>query len=191
MKTRARDNAFSSERVDELLPFEPEWLGQTWQGLMQRLVQLDYRAAVVGPHGSGKSTLLQGLKLRLQEDGVEVVSFFLNEDSRSLSEVDWQRLREAGGKVVFLDGAEQLDWLRRRRFYALASHCRGVVVTQHQASDLPLLIETQTSLKMLQDFVNRLDPTFAQRGICLDTLFQENGGNLREALWSCYDLVAS
>lgn len=190
MKTRARDNPFASERVDELLPFDPEWLGLTWSSLVQRLKELDYCGAVVGPHGSGKTTLLCGLKERLEAQGLQVECFFLNEERKKFSQSYWQRLADAEGKVVFLDGAEQLSWFQWRKFVAKASHCRGLVITQHRSGRLPLWVETETSLQMLQDFVRRLYPDYEERQGNLADLYYQTNGNVREALWNCYDRAA-
>ncbi len=190
MKTRACDNPFSNERVDDLLFFEPEWLGVTWADLMGRLEELDYRGAVVGPHGSGKTTLLSALRTKLEAEGFSVQRFFLNEESRDLNEEDWRRLDTAGRAVILLDGAEQFSWMKWRKFLRMASPCRGLVITQHKVGKLPLWLTTQTSVEMLQEFVQRLDPGFVNRGVSLADLYQKSQGNVREALWLCYDIVA-
>ena len=161
MKTRARENPFASERVEDLLGFEPEWLGQTWPGLMERLRDLDYRAAVVGPHGSGKTTFLSGLKTRLEDQGKRVISFFLNDDQRTLSDANWRVFvdvaedkGEVDGSMLLLDGAEQMSWRDWREFHKIASAYSGLVITQHRSGKLPLLVKTETSLEMFCDFIN-------------------------------------
>jgi len=198
VKTRARENPFGSDRVEDLLSFEPEWLGQTWVGLMGKLRDLEYRAAVVGPHGSGKTTLLLGLKTRLEDQGNPVESFFLNDEQRTLSEADWRRFvavaedkSAVDGKIVFLDGAEQMSWRNWRRFQTTVSSYSGLVITQHRPGKLPLLVNTETSLEMFRKFVRRLAPDFDWSGSAVERMYLRSNGNIREALWQCYDLVAN
>ncbi|NOX99712.1 MAG: hypothetical protein GXP30_08300 [Verrucomicrobia bacterium] len=195
--TRACDNPFASDRIDDLLPFDPEWLGQTWPGLMGQLKRLDYRGAIVGVHGSGKTTLLSGLKTRLEQEGLVIKSFFLNDQRNSLSKTDWECLvgagmdeRELTQRVVFLDGAEQMpsrDW---RRFKKMTHRYRGLVITQHKQGKLPLFVETKTSLEMLREFIARLAPDWDFGDEFLLQVFSSVQGNIREALWRCYDEAA-
>jgi len=197
METRARENPFASDRVEALLTFEPEWLNQTWEILMDRLIQLDYRASIIGPHGSGKSTLLSDLKSRLLEQGFQVESFFLNEEQKKLCGTDWERLdhlevSEVSGKrtIVFLDGAEQMSSWQWRRFKKMTTKHSGLIITQHKQGKMPLWLKTETSLEMFRDFVARLSPDFDQHNDSLECCYLNTNGNIREALWQCYDAVA-
>jgi hypothetical protein len=192
--TRARENPFASDRVEALVPFEPEWLGETWTGLMERLRGLDYRVAVVGPHGSGKTTLLAGVKTRLERQGFRVGSFFLNEERTRLNESEWRHLeRMPAGEpspIILLDGAEQMPWRDWRRLQTLANRFRGLVTTQHRRGKLPLLVRTGTSVEMLRQFVRRLAPGYDWDEGELERVYLCSKGNIREALWHCYDRVA-
>lgn len=197
MKIRARENPFASDRVEELLAFEPEWLGHSWEGLIGRLRDQEYRAAVVGAHGSGKTTLLSGLRERLEQQGFRVEEFFLNEEQKTLSEIDWGRLTDvnageggAGKVLVFLDGAEQMSRKDWRRFQAGTSCCGGLVITQHRPGKLPLLVKTETDIKMFREFVGRLAPDFDCDGEVVERMYFRSNGNIREALWQCYDWAA-
>ena len=51
----------------------------TWDGLLRRLRELDYRAAIVGSDGSGKTTLLEDLAPRLADLDFTVKRLFLND----------------------------------------------------------------------------------------------------------------
>lgn len=195
MKTRARDNPFASDRVERLLVFESEWINLNWSQVMKRLEDMDYRAAVVGPHGSGKTTLLRKLKTNLAQQGFEVESIFLNEQKKSLDESVWQRLAQVGldtnkRVMVMLDGAEQLSWREWRRFYSAAQRHDGLVITQHSTGKLPVLLRTETRLDMFADFARRLAPDVDFEDAVLKRIFTSTQGNVREALWQCYDLLA-
>ncbi len=194
MKTRARQNPFASDRVEALLPFEPQWLGENWTDLMERLECFGYRGEVVGPHGSGKTTLLAGIKTRLESQGLPVLSLFLNEESSDLGEAEWCALDRAaaggGSVVVLLDGAEQMSWWDWRRLRSLSKRFRGLVTTQHRRGRLPVLVRTETSVEMLRQFAGRLAPGFAWDEGEAERVFLHTNGNLREALWYCYDRVA-
>ncbi len=195
MKTRARENPFASERVERLLVFEPEWIDLNWSQVMKRLEDLDYRAAVVGPHGSGKTTLLRKLKTDLVQQDFVVESVFLNEQKKSLDESVWQRLARIDGDsnkkvMVMLDGAEQLSWREWRRFRSAAYRHDGLLITRHSAGKLPVLLETETRLEMFMDFTRRLAPDVGFEDVVLKRIFTSTQGNMREALWQCYDLLA-
>jgi len=75
----ARENPFRTECVEQV---RYRFLDGTWAGLMARLKDLDYRAALVGPDGSGKTTLLEELAPRLTELGFGVRRLFLNDEGR-------------------------------------------------------------------------------------------------------------
>lgn len=195
MKAWARKNPFASDRVEALLPFEPEWLGETWTGLMDRLDALGYRGAVVGPHGSGKTTLLAGIKTRLESQGFPVLCFFLNEERTRLDESEWQRLErvEAGehSPIILLDGAEQMSWWDWRRLRTLSKHFRGLVTTQHRLGRLPVFVRTETSVEMLRQFASRLASGLDWSEEEARQVYLRSQGNIREALWHCYDRVAT
>ena len=56
--------------------------------------------------------------------------------------------------------------------------------------DLPLLIETRSTPEMLESFIRTLAPDYAIEIAEITALFSETRGNLREALWRCYDRVS-
>jgi len=65
MTTVARENPFTSERLEALRYIPLHW---TWEEMMFRLDEMAYRGAIVGPEGSGKTTLLLDLAARLQKN---------------------------------------------------------------------------------------------------------------------------
>lgn len=175
---RARDNPFASHRVETLRYRLPE--GVTWDGLLERLASLRYRAALVGPHGRGKTTLLEELAPRLTSLGFRVRTITLRQEERRM---DWARL--GARDVLLLDGAELLgrfSWLRVRW------HCRGaggLIVTSHRAGLLPTLLECRTTPELLAELVRELT------GAEVETsgLFRRHGGNVRMAFWEMYDRI--
>ena len=56
---KARDNPFSVERLHAVRYRTKE---ATFDEILQRLDEMNYRAAIVGPEGSGKTTLLGNLQ---------------------------------------------------------------------------------------------------------------------------------
>lgn len=129
--------------------------------------------------------------------GFRIESFFLNDAHRSLCEEEWGRLSDLEAcydstdeTIIFLDGAEQLSWRSWRRFQAVTAHCSGLVISQHRRGKLPLWVKTETNIEMFQEFVRRLAPNVDWRDGELERMFLDSKGNIREALWSCYDRVA-
>ena len=176
---RARDNPFASDRVESLRYRLPD--GLTWDDLLQRLADLHFRAALVGPHGRGKTTLLEDLAPRLTNRGFRVRTVTLRQDERK---VDWQRFRGLGpDDILFLDGAEllgRLAWLRVR------FHCRqagGLIVTSHHPGLLPTLLQCETTPELLAGLVRELTGQELETG----DLFTRHSGNLRQAFWEMYD----
>ncbi len=56
---KARDNPFAVERV-HAIRYHP--VNTTFDQILARLHELNYRAAITGPEGSGKTTLLEDLE---------------------------------------------------------------------------------------------------------------------------------
>src|SRR6185436_15582003 len=76
---RAADNPFAVRRV---LAIRYRLSGETWEGLLERLAALRYRAAIVGPHGRGKTTLLEDLAPRLEALGFRTRTVTLHTGNR-------------------------------------------------------------------------------------------------------------
>jgi hypothetical protein len=180
----AKDNPFATERVEALLPYEPEWIGQSWAAIDAAFARHDRRGAVVGPHGSGKTTFLETLARRLRESGEDVAPLFINRQRRSIAPAYFTALTDR--TIILFDGAEQLGPIAWRRFLNRTRHTRGLIVTAHRISRLPTLFETDASPTVLQRCIERLDPEFTAGKS--DALFDRHRGNLRHALLECYDL---
>lgn len=183
----AKNNPYNTERVATLLPFDPQWIGECWEGIERRLQELGGRGCVVGPHGSGKTTFLESFARRLRNRGEEVVTLFLNRQQRRIPEDFYQQL--SARSVLLFDGAEHLGWLARRRFLKRCSHLRMIVTTGHRPSRLPTLFQTKVSPEVLERCMGRLDPD-GDNGMA-EELFERHAGNLRHALLECYDLSAT
>ena len=191
----ARRNPFAMERIAREIPFDPAWCETSWEKILKQLERQNWRGQVVGPHGSGKTTFLDELGPLLEARGFEVVRGFLNEDNRRLSHDTWEPSASQTKKprILLLDGAEQLNAFAWRSFLRRARKAfeGGIVVTTHQqrSGPIPLLLETRTSPQMLSAFIERLAPDFAQQLTPpeIEEIHHATRGNLREALWRCYD----
>ena len=75
---RARDNPFAMDRVHTV---RYRVQNGTLTGLMTRLKELNYRAAITGPEGCGKTTLLEDLERVLAGQGVKTRMVFVNDTS--------------------------------------------------------------------------------------------------------------
>ncbi len=192
----ARDNPFETSRVESLIPFDPAWLDTSWEAILDRYEELEYKGAIVGPHGTGKTTFLDQFVGKLEtKSGLLVCRLFLNEDKRHLTPQEKMFLTNCpnhGSIILVLDGEEQFSFLDRQEFSRLAYGFGGVLVTRHRPSrNYPTLLQTRSTPEMLIKFVHQLMPDFPGDESLLRSYFDDTEGNIRESLRKAYDFVAS
>lgn len=191
----ARRNPFAMDRIAREIPFDPRWCGTSWEEIETRFDSLDRRAMVAGPHGSGKTTFLDAFDRRLQTREFSVHRLLLNDEHTRLTTADREMLvtKHSAQDLWFIDGAERLGFRDWRWVREQTKPCGGLLITTHQTkpAKLPLLLETRTSIPMLETFVKHLAPELELPPDKLERWFSESGGNLREALWRAYDFAAS
>jgi energy-coupling factor transporter ATP-binding protein EcfA2 len=187
---KARDNPFATERV-HAIRYRP--LNTTFDRLLARLHELNYRAAITGPEGSGKTTLLEDLQRVLEQKGFRTRLVFVNDTSHLDSPACRQLLSElTRDQIVLLDGADLIrrsDWSLLKRH--TITHAYGLVITSHRRGLLPTLIECSTTPALLREIVADLQPQ--SRTLTtefLDSLYERHEGNLRACLRELYDLYA-
>lgn len=195
----ARDNPFEADRIEQLLTFEPAWLNLTWNAILNRAAAMDYRGAVAGPHGSGKTTFCDAFSKRLEEREFTVIRWFLNDrktqpDAGELAAIHSAECPES--TILLIDGTEFLSPAAWRSVFRETTKFAGLFATIHSEKNLPkprlpIFLRTETKPEMLLAFAKQLAPDFLWDEAELRTIFEENRGNLREALWSCYDRLAS
>lgn len=175
--------------------------------LETRLRDLNYRAAIIGPHGSGKSTLLEHLlkpygtpAVRIDQRGSVVTE---SEDGRLV----WLTLRRGShskfsrqhwrpGRILVLDGFEQLRFAARLWVtFQTRARRMGLLVTSHRKTVLPTLIETDVSEETLRAVLHETlqwsggGPAFELQcdDARLGDLIEKHHGNVREILMQLYD----
>ena len=181
-------NPFSVQRVrpGAISFLFPQTMDAT--ALVWRLAQQRWWGQIVGGHGSGKSTLLSVLESKLESEGRQIVRFTLQRGVRRLDYSDgiWTESTQ-----VIIDGFEQLSrWNRYRiRMLCRARKC-GLLVTSHRSIGLPELYHTHVTLSCAQKIVERLQlpETSIITGTDVESAFTKHGGNMRETLFSLYDL---
>ncbi len=187
---KARDNPFATERI-HTVRYRP--VDATFDEILLRLRELNYRAAIVGPDGSGKTTLLEDLQPVLHLKGLKTRMVFVNDTSPFHGPACRRLLSELNrDEILLLDGADLISracWPLLKRH--TITHTLGLVITSHHPGMLPTLIECATSPTLLMDIVTALHPQGS--GIStdlLDALYQCHQGNLRDCLRELYDLFA-
>jgi hypothetical protein len=185
---RAADNPFAVQKV---LRIRYRLSDQAWEGLLDRLVALHHRAAIVGPHGRGKTTLLEDLAPRLEARGFRIRSVMLHTGNRLLTREQKVILFRHLSPRDFLciDGAEQLSRIAWLALLARSQAAGGLVITSHHLGLLPTLLECETSPELLEGIVRDLIGPQVDDSQIRD-LFARHGGNVREALREMYDVWA-
>ena len=98
--SRRRRLGVGSQRGFPARPLELRYrLERGWRPLLDRLADLGFRGALVGPHGSGKTTLLEDLEERLAADGWRIVPLRLSRERRRLDREDWRRVEGAASSA--------------------------------------------------------------------------------------------
>ncbi len=187
---KARDNPFAVERV-AALRYHP--LNTTFDQLLARLHELNYRAAVTGPEGSGKTTLLEDLGQTFREKGLRTKLVFVNDTSSFESPACRRLLADlTRDQIVLLDGADLIrrsDWSLLKRH--TITHAYGLIITSHGRGLLPTLIECATTPALLKEIVTELQPQGRPLPAeFLDNLYKRHQGNLRACLRELYDCCA-
>ena len=181
---RARDNPFQASRIERVPYGFPD--GSSWELLLQRLQELDNRAALVGPEGSGKTTLLEELDARIQNLGYRT---WLIRARAGRAGVDLP-LEVGKNDVLLIDSAERLNWLEWRRLKWATRTAGGLVITSHRPGLLPTLFECRTTPALFAEIVRQLTSvdqfkSFAPEHV--DQLFAAHRGNIRAALRELYN----
>jgi len=187
---RARDNPFAVERL-QTIRYRP--LNTTFDRILARLHELNYRAAIIGPEGSGKTTLLEDLQQMLERKDLHTRLIFVNDTSRLDSPACRRLLAElTRDQIILLDGADLIhrsDWSLLKRH--TITHAYGLVITSHRRGLLPTLIECSTTPALLRAIVNDLLPRGRPLPAeSLDRLFARHQGDLRACLRELYDHYA-
>jgi energy-coupling factor transporter ATP-binding protein EcfA2 len=158
---------------------------------VERLRDSNWRGAIIGPHGSGKSTLLATLLPVIQQLGRSVRWIALHNGQRKLP----HKLDLSGANsLVIVDGFEQLRWWTQRQIIARTRrHECGLLVTVHKESAaprLPVLFQTAGKLASVRQLIDDFLPSHS--GMIqpddVATAFQMHRGNVRDTLFSLYDL---
>lgn len=188
---RAKDNPFAVDRWAGL-GYIPK--GESLEQLLERLAQLNYTAALVGPHGTGKTTLLEHAESQLRQKGIKTAKLFINLETP----LPWSEVKAAIGSmppggVLFFDGACHLP---RWRFGQLKRAARkqniGLVITAHHEGLLPTWVQFHANPALLKTIVGRLlDHDNIYSDTYLSELLNHHRGNLRDCLWHLYDDCAA
>ncbi|MGI8982482.1 MAG: hypothetical protein ACR2FY_24890 [Pirellulaceae bacterium] len=166
--------------------------GQSAVGTLDLLRNNDWWGEIVGPHGSGKSSLLAELLPLLEATGRRVVLYGLHQGDRTLPISKSDVAAWNAETQVVIDGYEQLSWWSKRRLQSwVKARQAGLLITAHQPMGLPPLFGTQPTLALAREIVAQLlksDQVQSLTGDDIAAAFAAHGANLREMLFSLYDV---
>lgn len=191
-KVARRSNPFATKFIRAgKLPFQFAD-DQTTDRLHQRLQNAGWFGQIVGPHGSGKTTLLRSLDPYWSAWGRRPLLCELRDRKRMNT---WKKItsQASAGDVIVVDGYEQLGTFAK---CSLLLRCRlqgcGLLATTHQKCPLlHVVYQTQTSLRLARDLVERLLPAeLPSLELSIPQHFGDHAGNMRETFLSLYDEYA-
>lgn len=191
---KAHLNPFAPDRVQRLLPFDPQLIDTSWEALESRWQKLGRRAAIIGHKGSGKTTFLRTFATRL-EDSHDFVRLFFRQGDRTLGQTELKQLQEIqkGRKAILLiDGEGHLSLTERHRLRNHARKAEGYLVARHHRSLLPTLCHLRSSHELASALLARMDLK-EQEALQseLPHLLRKKRGNLREVWLSLFDEYAT
>jgi hypothetical protein len=187
----ARENPF---RVERVLTVRYRPLDTDWDGLMARLRELNFRAAICGPEGVGKTTLLEDLGGRFNLGGQRTRWIQFRRETRSTArrQLDEHLDAASSEELLLVDGAEQLGVLDWQRLKRRSRRQAGLIITTHVPGRLPTLIDCRTTVPLLASIVEQLVPGDGERlRDELPELFARHAGNIRLCLRELYDRCAA
>ena len=184
----AKGNPFRTEQIHRI---GYRLLEGSWDGLLEKLEDLDYYAAIVGPDGSGKTTLLEHLGDLLAGRRFAVKRLHLSEKNPSIprSSLDNLIAHLTDSDIILFDGADLMSRLAWSRFERRASKAAGLIITSNRRGMLPTLIECRTTQELLKGIVAELMGG-EEHGIDLAGLFDRHEGNVRSIFRELYDTFA-
>ena len=166
--------------------------GQSAEGLLERLQRDNWWGEIIGPHGSGKSSLLAELLPLLEATGRRVNVYSLHQGDRTLPVSKSDVAAWNADTQVVIDGYEQLSWWSKRRLQSwVKARQAGLLITAHQPMGLPPLFATEPTLTLAREIVAQLlksDQVQSLTGDDVAAAFAAHGANLREMLFSLYDV---
>lgn len=154
----------------------------------KRIVQL------VGPHGSGKSTLVEMICRAIDCDFVKMVIRSHEDKNDSLKKINSAIGACSANHLIILDGIEQLKASQQNRILA---QCQKrnlmLLVTTHESVGIETLLQTESSYMVFKQIVDEMLASESSNVALVDEAemakaFQNNGPNIREALFELYDV---
>ncbi len=210
-------NPFAAETIRagvEPFVFPP---GITSQSLWTKFAEGGWLGQIVGPHGSGKTTLVRTLLQHppwskvlaevyvCKARSCKLVECRAAAEGDSFCKVVKGCLRTRGGKLIVIDGAEQIPMMVRSMILALAM-LRGIklLVTSHKEfRHFSTLLHLKPTFPLAWELVSaRLERARQWRAACglpgvdlnedvVRVIFEKHRGNIREMLFELYDIYES
>ena len=166
--------------------------GQSSVTVLELLRNNHWWGEIIGPHGSGESSLLSELLPLLEASGRRIELYSLHQGDRTIHITKAVVAAWNADAQIVVDGYEQLSWWSKRRLQSqVKAQKAGMLITAHQPMGLPPLFATQPTLALARQIVaelQRTDPNHALTDADVAVAFAANGGNLREMLFSLYDV---
>ena len=176
----AATNPFRTELLEQI-PFRFET--GDWESNINRLKQMNNRAAIVGRKGSGKTTLLEQLQTRLNQHYVS-----LPHDRTNHSEVLCETIAASrAGQIVLIDGIERFSFWQRWSLFKNTAAGPGLIVVVHRKCRLKTWVHCRTNEQLMSRLLQELgfvDPVVVEAG---QAAFKRCRGNIREAFLELYD----
>jgi len=182
----SRDNPYRVQRVEEVLRFDPELIGSSWEELIGRFEDANWWGAVVGAKGSGKTTFFEQLVHEAQNAGFTLEHVGL-EEGDPLERVEQLHKELPVPTALVVDSAGVLAWRDQRKLLKMGKSRRLIVSLHKESRRWPTLLSLSSTPDILIALNKKLGEPITLNHQEAENLLTQHKYNLRDCFWDLFD----
>jgi hypothetical protein len=160
--------------------------------ILEKWKDLNYCGQIIGEHGSGKTTLALKLQESIENEGLNCLYLFANNESLKKDFKEWDSKLDtvSHSTIVIFDGIEQAGFWSKKRW--LTKHKNHFLLTHSQLNKSPLVCKLKPTETLFIELCEKL--AGAETSKLLKTvggpkeLLRRHHNNLRDCFFELYKL---